>query len=119
VVAPFFWGWWSFVTAGTILRVPRERTRMSERTRKHVFVSGTVQGVYFRATTRDEARQRGVDGWVRNLEDGRVEAVFEGPQDAVDEMVAFCHEGSSAARVEDVEVTDEEPQGREGFRVRR
>ncbi len=90
-----------------------------ERTRAHVYVSGTVQGVYFRATTRDEADRRGVDGWVRNLSDGRVEAVFEGPRGAVEEMVEFCHEGSSAARVEDVAVTYEDPEGEEGFRVRR
>jgi acylphosphatase len=88
------------------------------RTRAHVYVSGTVQGVYFRATTRHEARERGVDGWVRNLEDGRVEAVFEGPADAVEGMVEFCHEGSSAARVEDVEVTYEDPQGESEFVVR-
>jgi len=49
-------------------------------TRAHVFVSGTVQGVFYRATTREEARKRGVDGWVKNLADGRVEAVFEGPR---------------------------------------
>ena len=88
------------------------------RTRAHVYVSGTVQGVYFRATTRDEARERGVDGWVRNLDDGRVEAVFEGPGDTVKEMVDFCHEGSSAASVEDVEVEYDEPQDEDGFRVR-
>ena len=92
---------------------------MSDRSRAHAFVSGRVQGVFFRATTREEARERGVDGWVRNLEDGRVEAVFEGPAEAVEGMVAFCHEGSDAALVEDVEVTYEEPAGLEGFRVRR
>jgi acylphosphatase len=91
---------------------------MSDRTRAHVYVSGKVQGVYFRATTRDTARERGVDGWVRNLDDGRVEAVFEGSQEAVEAMVEFCHEGSSAARVDDVEVTYEEPQGEDGFEVR-
>ena len=92
---------------------------MSDRRRVHVFVTGTVQGVFFRATTREEARERGVDGWVRNLEDGRVEAVFEGPPDAVEAMIAFCHEGSDAARVEDVAVDEEEPQGEDGFRIRR
>jgi len=92
---------------------------MSDRTRAHVFVSGTVQGVYFRATTRDEATSRDVDGWVRNLPDGRVEAVFEGPDDAVEGMIAFCHEGSSAARVENVEVSHEDPEGETGFRIRR
>jgi acylphosphatase len=88
------------------------------RTRAHVYVSGTVQGVYFRATTRDEARERGVEGWVRNLDDGRVEAVFEGPEEAVEEMVEFCHAGSEAARVEDVDVTYGEPEGEGQFRVR-
>ena len=92
---------------------------MSKRIRAHVFVSGTVQGVSFRATTRDTAREHGVDGWVRNLEDGRVEAVFEGEPAAVESMVEFCHEGSEAARVEGVDVTDEDPEGEEGFRVRR
>ena len=89
------------------------------RTRAHVYVSGTVQGVYFRATTREEARERGVEGWVRNLEDGRVEAVFEGERADVESMVEFCHEGSEAARVEDVDVTNEDPEGEGRFRVRR
>ncbi len=89
------------------------------RTRAHVFVSGHVQGVYFRATTRDRATAVGVDGWVRNLDDGRVEAVFEGKQTAVDELVSFCHEGSPAATVEDVTVEYESPEGLAGFEVRR
>ena len=83
-----------------------------------MFVSGRVQGVYFRATTRDEAREAGVDGRVRNLPDGRVEAVFEGPEDAVESMVEFCQEGSPAAEVTDVEVEHAEPEGIEGFEVR-
>ena len=91
---------------------------MSERTRAHVFVSGRVQGVFFRATTRDTAREQGVDGWVRNLDDGRVEAVFEGAKDTVEAMVEFCHEGSPQARVEDVVVEYEEPTGLDGFEIR-
>jgi len=91
---------------------------MTEQTRAHVFVSGKVQGVYFRANTRDTAREHEVDGWVRNLDDGRVEAVFEGPEAAVEALVDFCHEGSAAARVEDVDVTVEEPQGAPDFHVR-
>lgn len=91
---------------------------MSDRTRAHIFVSGTVQGVYFRATTRDRAREEGVDGWVRNLDDGRVEAVFEGSESAVDGLVEFCHEGSVAAAVEDVDVTYQDPQGEDEFHVR-
>ena len=84
-----------------------------------MFVSGTVQGVYYRANTRDAARERGVNGGVRNLEDGRVEAVFEGDEESVEAMVEFWHTGSPAARVEDVAVEDEAPEGLEGFRVRR
>ncbi|MFD1686723.1 acylphosphatase [Halobellus litoreus] len=89
-----------------------------DRSRAHVFVSGTVQGVYYRASTRDAARDRDVDGWVRNLDDGRVEAVFEGPESDVEEMVEWCHTGSAAASVEDVDVTYEEPEGESGFRIR-
>jgi acylphosphatase len=92
---------------------------MSDRTRAHVFVSGRVQGVYFRATTRDTAEEEGVDGWVRNLQDGRVEAAFEGSEDAVESMVEFCHEGSPMAEVDGVEVEYEDPQGEDGFRIRR
>jgi acylphosphatase len=84
-----------------------------------VFVSGRVQGVSFRATTRETAREHGVDGWVRNLDDGRVEAVFEGPPDAVEGMVAFCHQGSDRAVVEDVDVEYGDPEGLEDFRIRR
>ena len=91
---------------------------MSERTRAHVFVSGKVQGVYYRANTRDTARERGVDGWVKNLEDGRVEAVFEGSEEDVEGMVEWCHTGSPRAEVDDVEVEYEDPEGLEGFRIR-
>ncbi|MCL9814060.1 acylphosphatase [Natranaeroarchaeum aerophilus] len=89
------------------------------RTRAHVFVSGRVQGVFYRATTKETAESKGVHGWVRNLEDGRVEAVFEGNEDAVEAMVEWCHTGSPAASVEDVDVEYEEPQGEDGFRIRR
>ncbi len=92
---------------------------MAEEIRAHVFVSGKVQGVYYRANTRDTARENGVEGWVRNLDDGRVEAVFEGERDAVEETVEWCHEGSPAAEVEGVEVDWEEPTGEfDGFRIR-
>jgi acylphosphatase len=88
-------------------------------TRAHVFVSGTVQGVFYRANTRDQATDRGLDGWVRNLEDGRVEAVFEGPDEAVESMVEWCHEGSPAASVSDVSVEYESTEGLDGFEIRR
>lgn len=91
---------------------------MAERTRAHVFVSGTVQGVYYRANTRDTAREASVDGWVKNLDDGRVEAVFEGPADAVEEMIEWCHTGSPAADVENVEAEYEDPQEEDGFEIR-
>jgi len=90
----------------------------SDRVRAHVFVSGRVQGVYYRASTRDAAREHGVDGWVRNLDDGRVEAVFEGESDAVEAMCEWCETGSRAANVEAVDVTMESPDCLDGFEVR-
>lgn len=84
-----------------------------------MFVSGRVQGVYYRATTRERATDRGVDGWVQNLADGRVEAVFEGAPADVEAMVEFCRDGSPAASVEAVEVEYGDPEGVEGFRIRR
>lgn len=85
--------------------------------RAHVFVSGDVQGVFFRQETRDRARSRGVAGWVKNLPDGRVEAVFEGPEDTVEQMVEWCHRGPRWAEVRDVEVLGEEPEGLTEFQV--
>ena len=76
--------------------------------RAHVFVSGLVQGVNFRYYTRIEAHNRGVTGWVRNLPDGRVEAVFEGDESAVRQMVEWCRSGPPVAQVEEVETTWEE-----------
>ena len=88
--------------------------------RMHVWVSGYVQGVFFRATTRKTAKRHGVKGWVKNLRDGRVEAVFEGEADAVDALVEFCHDGPPAASVDDVEAVEEEPTGEfDDFSVRR
>jgi len=81
--------------------------------RARVMIGGRVQGVNFRACTRDEARAFGVDGWVRNLEDGRVEAVFEGPKLAVKRIISWCYGGPSHASVERVEVQWEHPTGQE------
>lgn len=72
--------------------------------RAHVFVSGRVQGVFFRSETKCEAKRRGVTGWVRNLPDGRVEAVFEGEEKSVKELIEFCKRGPPGARVSNVEV---------------
>jgi acylphosphatase len=73
-------------------------------TRAHVYISGRVQGVGFRWNTQAMAQRLGLTGWVRNLWDGRVEAVFEGNEAAVREAVSWCHRGQRPARVEDVEI---------------
>jgi acylphosphatase len=77
---------------------------MPDRVRAHVFVSGDVQGVSFRAATVDEARRLGVNGWVRNLADGRVEAEAEGERAKVEALVRWCGRGPPAARVGGVRV---------------
>jgi acylphosphatase len=89
-----------------------------EKVRAHVWVSGAVQGVYFRAYAEDEAAFRDVAGWIRNAPDGRVEAVFEGPRPSVQAMIQWCHRGSPASRVAGVEVTWETPRGERGFHTR-
>jgi acylphosphatase len=91
---------------------------LSEVVRKHVWVSGRVQNVWFRDSCRREAMTQGVAGWVHNLADGRVEAVFEGPPAAVDALVAWCHEGPPRAKVNRVEVQDELPAGEHDFAMR-
>ncbi len=79
--------------------------------RRRVLISGTVQGVNFRAYTRSVARQNGVYGWVRNLPDGRVEAVFEGDQEKVDSVIAWCRKGPPSGRVDQVQIFEEKPTG--------
>ncbi|MGW0753636.1 acylphosphatase [Streptomyces sp. NPDC002587] len=88
--------------------------------RKRVIVSGTVQGVFFRDTCRREALAHGVSGWVRNLPDGDVEALFEGGEDAVAAMVRWARTGPATAEVRAVEVREETgtPQDLPGFEVR-
>lgn len=76
--------------------------------RAHVFVSGMVQGVFFRSETQHEAKRGKVTGWVRNLRDGRVEAVFEGEKENVEKLIEFCRKGPPGARVTKVEVSWEE-----------
>ena len=83
-----------------------------------VRIEGRVQGVWFRAWTVEQARARGLAGWVRNRRDGAVEALFAGPEDAVREMVALCHEGPPAARVASVIETPATPPDEPGFSVR-
>ncbi|HEY43811.1 MAG TPA: acylphosphatase [Anaerolineae bacterium] len=80
-------------------------------TRAHLWITGLVQGVNFRYYTRAEALRLHLTGWVRNLWDGRVEAVFEGEEESVRKMVEWCHVGPPSARVVDVEIEWETPLG--------
>jgi acylphosphatase len=86
--------------------------------RKRVLVSGAVQGVFYRDTCRRVAGQHEVAGWVRNLPDGRVEAVFEGDADGVERMVSWARRGPSHAGVAAVDVRDEPVEGLTGFEIR-
>jgi len=85
----------------------------------HVFVSGMVQGVFYRSWAEDTAKELGLKGWVRNLPDGRVEALFEGEKSRVERMIELCKKGPPHAKVESVQVKKERPSGFERFEVRR
>ena len=85
----------------------------------HVLVSGRVQGVFYRAWAEGTSKELGLKGWVRNLPDGRVEAVFEGGKSSVEKMVGLCEKGPAHAKVEKVEMKEERPSGFQGFEVRR
>ncbi|MEC4893176.1 MAG: acylphosphatase [Oscillatoria sp. PMC 1051.18] len=95
-----------------------DSTAKPELIRAHVFISGTVQGVGYRFSTVRKAQQLQVNGWVRNLSDGRVEAVFEGEKGAVESILAWCEKGPTSAVVEDVAVENEEIEGIKGFETR-
>jgi acylphosphatase len=86
--------------------------------RYRVLISGRVQGVFFRGTCREMAEGHGVSGWVQNLPDGSVEAVFEGPADEVRRLVEWSGRGPRSAVVEDVRVQAEPPEGISGFQIR-
>lgn len=86
--------------------------------RRRVVVSGRVQGVWFRDSCRSEAERLDLRGWVRNLADGRVEAVFEGERGSVEAMTAWCRHGPPLAVVTDVGVDEEPPTGEGRFRIR-
>jgi acylphosphatase len=88
-----------------------------DRTRVHLVIRGRVQGVYFRESTRKLAERLGIDGWVRNVPGGRVEAVFEGPAASVAKAAAWCRSGPPGAVVQQVKARPEEPTGETGFRV--
>ena len=87
-------------------------------TRVRVRVRGRVQGVFFRADARERAESLGIAGWIRNAEDGSVEAAFEGDEERVQSMVEWCRRGPAGARVDEVEVEPQEPTGETGFHVR-
>lgn len=89
---------------------------MAERKIVHALVSGTVQGVWFRAWTMEQARARRLDGWVRNRRDGQVEALFAGPAAQVDDMIAACHRGPPSAQVAEVRTTQGADDPGIGFR---
>ena len=93
--------------------------QINDQERAHVRISGQVQGVFFRDSTRQKAEELGLAGWVKNTPDGSVEAVFEGPSEKVREMLRWCEEGPRQASVENVD-TDIEDAGGElsGFEVR-
>ena len=84
---------------------------MNSMKRGHVFISGRVQGVFYRSNTRKQALDMGLTGWVRNLADGRVEAVFEGEESDIQQIIEWCHSGPKYASVDRVEVYWEEPTG--------
>ncbi len=89
-------------------------------TRVHVFISGKVQGVFFRSGTKERAEELNLTGWVRNLADGRVEAVFEGEEKNVENMVQWCRRGPDYAVVEEIEVIPEQYKGEfNSFALRR
>ncbi len=91
--------------------MPESSKGVKMKTRMHIFASGKVQGVFFRSSTKEKAQEIGVTGWVRNLADGRVEAVFEGEQEKVEEMVNWYKKGPQYAVVDRVEVIPENYKG--------
>lgn len=89
------------------------------KTHAHVFVSGIVQGVGYRFATLEQANQLGICGWVQNLPDGRVEAVFEGTQGGIEQMIRWCHKGPPGAVIKNVVVEYQEPQNLREFQIKR
>ena len=81
---------------------------MNKRTRVHLFIKGRVQGVFFRESTRIKAKQLEINGWVKNLNDGRVEAVFEGENEKIKKIIKWAEKGPIISRVDDVEIKEEE-----------
>ncbi|MCH7605312.1 acylphosphatase [Patescibacteria group bacterium] len=84
---------------------------MGEKVRAHILVSGRVQGVFFRRHAQDKAKELGLTGWAHNTIDGKVEIVAEGKKEKIGEFLKWCRQGSSLAKVDDVEVEYEYPKG--------
>lgn len=85
----------------------------------HVLISGRVQGVWFRASTKQVAKQLGLTGWVRNTSNGCVEAVFEGEERLINKMIEWCHQGPALSKVDNVEIINQEPTNDfNGFSIR-
>lgn len=92
---------------------------MKEIKRAHLYISGIVQGVFFRSNTREVATSLHITGWVRNLRDGRVEVIAEGPKDKIDQFIQWCHRGPSGASVDTVEINWQDATGEFGsFEIR-
>lgn len=87
-------------------------------TRVQLLIEGRVQGVCYRAFTQNQAIKLGLNGWVRNMYDGRVEAVLEGQRELIEQAILACKNGPSGARVTDVDITWERPLGEQGFEIR-
>jgi len=86
--------------------------------RAHIFITGIVQGVFFRSETKREANRLGINGWIRNLANGRVEAVFEGKKEDVEKLIEFCRKGPEASKVDRVDIKWEEPKEEfDGFEI--
>ncbi len=97
----------------------KDKGEKEEKIRAHIFVSGKVQGVFFRENTRKKAEKLGVSGWVKNLGDGRVEAVFEGDRGNVEEMTNWARKGPFWAKVEGIDVVWEDFKAEfKGFEIR-
>lgn len=85
----------------------------------HLLISGRVQGVFYRAFTKEVAESLGLKGWVRNLRDGRVEAVFEGDEDKISIAIERCKEGPPYAKVDNIEISWSEPEGLVDFEIKK
>jgi acylphosphatase len=103
---------------GAVLGYAPPCETMSEHKALHVWVSGRVQGVWFRASTEAEARRLDLTGWVRNRTDGRVEAWFEGAEESLGRMLAWCRRGPELARVDDLQVEKVQAEGVSDFQIR-